>query len=74
MHACMQSCGMENTVPSEELISASSHDAAVSGKEPLQVRIPRDVKRRFKARAALLGLEPNELFVTIWEDYERSNR
>ena len=40
-------------------------------KEPLQVRIPRDVKRRFKAHAALRGIEPNELFVEIWEQYER---
>jgi len=41
-------------------------------KEPLQVRIPSGVKRRFKAAAALRGLEPNELFVKIWEHYERT--
>ena len=43
-------------------------------KEPLQVRIPKDVKRRFKAEAAMLGMEPNELFVRMWEQYERSGR
>jgi len=39
-------------------------------KEPLQVRIPVKVKRRFKAHAAMLGIEPNELFVEIWKRYE----
>jgi len=39
-------------------------------KEPLQVRIPAVVKRRFKAHAALKGLEPNELFVEVWRHYE----
>lgn len=45
---------------------------AVSGerKEPLQVRIPVSVKRRFKSLAALRGLEPNELFVEMWHSYE----
>ena len=43
-----------------------------SEKEPLQVRIPRDIKRRFKAKAALLGVEPNELFVQMWDMYERA--
>jgi hypothetical protein len=38
-------------------------------KEPLQIRIPSDVKRRFKAHAALCGQEPNELFVEMWEPY-----
>jgi hypothetical protein len=39
-------------------------------KEPLQVRIPVAVKRRFKSHAALRGMEPNELFVVVWEHYE----
>ena len=43
-----------------------------SEKEPLQVRIPRDIKRRFKAKAAMLGMEPNELFVLMWAMYERA--
>ena len=43
-----------------------------SDKEPLQVRIPRDIKRRFKAKAAMLGVEPNELFVQMWDMYERA--
>jgi hypothetical protein len=41
-------------------------------KEPLQVRIPVTVKRRFKSYAALRGMEPNELFVLVWEHYEAS--
>lgn len=41
-------------------------------KEPLQVRIPTAVKRRFKAHAAMRGLEPNALFVEIWTQYEAS--
>lgn len=50
------------------------HESAVmaaSSKEPLQVRIPTNVKRQFKALAALRGLEPNELFVEMWEQYEK---
>lgn len=39
-------------------------------KEPLQVRIPVAIKRRFKSYAALRGLEPHELFVEVWERYE----
>lgn len=45
---------------------------SVLEKEPLQVRIPVAVKRRFKSHAALKGLEPNELFIQIWELYEAS--
>jgi hypothetical protein len=41
-------------------------------KEPLQVRIPVAVKRRFKSHAALRGLDPHELFVEVWERYEAS--
>ncbi|MBY0337330.1 MAG: hypothetical protein K2X11_11995 [Acetobacteraceae bacterium] len=41
-------------------------------KEPLQVRIPVAVKRRFKAHAAMHGKEPNQLFVEVWEFYERA--
>lgn len=44
----------------------------VGEKEPLQVRIPVTVKRRFKSHAALRGMEPNELFVLVWEHYEAS--
>ncbi len=39
-------------------------------KEPLQVRIPVGVKRRFKSHAALRGLEPHQLFVEMWQLYE----
>jgi hypothetical protein len=38
-------------------------------KEPLQVRIPVTVKRAFKAQAALRGIEPNQLFVEVWDFY-----
>jgi hypothetical protein len=44
-----------------------------AGKEPLQVRIPVPVKRRFKALAAMRGLEPHELFVEVWRFYERQH-
>jgi hypothetical protein len=44
------------------------------GKEPLQIRIPTLIKRRFKAHAAMRGLEPNALFVEVWELYEASLR
>lgn len=40
------------------------------GKEPLQVRIPTSVKRRFKSHAASRGLEPNALFLEVWAFYE----
>ena len=40
--------------------------------ESLQVRIPTSVKRRFKAHAAMRGMEPNEYFVEAWEHYERT--
>jgi len=43
-------------------------------KEPLQVRLPQDVKRRFKAHAAMRGIAPHELFVEVWEHYERTRR
>jgi hypothetical protein len=42
----------------------------VEQKEPLQVRIPTRIKRRFKARAAMRGIEPNALLVELWEFYE----
>ncbi|HTK35591.1 MAG TPA: hypothetical protein VL358_09955 [Caulobacteraceae bacterium] len=42
----------------------------LDAKEPLQIRIPVRVKRAFKAHAALRGLEPNELFVEVWGQYE----
>lgn len=44
--------------------------ATGGAKEPLQVRIPTAVKRRFKAHAAMRGIEPNELFVEVWSFYE----
>lgn len=56
------------TSEKDGLLSATSRN----GKEPLQVRIPVGIKRAFKSQAALLGLEPNELFVKVWEHYERT--
>ena len=46
--------------------------AAGADKQPLQIRIPGDIKRRFKAHAAIRGMDPNQLFVEVWEHYERS--
>ena len=43
-------------------------------KEPLQVRIPTSVKRAFKSQAALRGIEPNALFVEMWEYYNRAKK
>ena len=48
-------------------------EAIASSKEPLQVRIPQDLKRRFKAHAAIQGMTSNELFVKVWEHYERTH-
>lgn len=57
------------TLPNARPDAASpKHD-----KEPLQIRIPGSVKRRFKAHAALRGLEPNELFVELWHHYENTH-
>lgn len=53
-------------------VAKDGSKAAKAVKEPLQVRIPGAVKRRFKAHAALRGIEPNELFVEVWEHYERT--
>lgn len=63
---------MAATQTRTDLSPHSSSTSRVSGKEPLQVRIPTAVKRRFKAHAAMRGLEPNELFVEVWENYERT--
>lgn len=68
----MHACGM----PISESIAAHPRRAPLhkpEGKEPLQVRIPVSVKRRFKSRAALRGLDPNELFVEVWAYYEASH-
>lgn len=46
--------------------------ATGADKQPLQVRIPGDIKRRFKAHAAIRGMEPNQLFVEVWQHYERT--
>ncbi|MBU8542172.1 MULTISPECIES: hypothetical protein [Roseomonadaceae] len=48
----------------------ASASGGTIAKEPLQVRIPTAVKRRFKAHAAMRGLEPSQLFIEIWEHYE----
>jgi hypothetical protein len=68
MHACMHNQRMHDAINIETQDPVGS-----SGKKPLQVRIPIDVKRRFKAKAAMLGIEPNELFVEMWEMYEKAN-
>ena len=38
------------------------------------MRIPVAVKRAFKSAAALRGMEPNQLFVEVWDHYERTFR
>ena len=48
--------------------------ATAVGKEPLQVRLPVAVKRKFKAHAALRGMEPNELFLEMWKYYEQAHQ
>jgi hypothetical protein len=58
------------TVPRAKGSSASG---AGHGREPLQIRIPTAVKRRFKAHAALRGLEPHQLFVEVWDHYEATH-
>ena len=55
------------------MIATSKTMAAQPGKEPLQVRIPIAVKRAFKSAAALRGMEPNELFVEVWNHYEHTH-
>lgn len=52
------------------IVAVAPRSVRAADKEPLQVRIPALIKRRFKAHAASLGLEPNELFVEIWAYYE----
>jgi hypothetical protein len=51
---------------------ARDRGACPEDKEPLQIRIPITIKRRFKSHAALRGLDPNELFVEVWQQYEAS--
>ena len=57
---------------SESVLAGRPRPSAMPGssKEPLQIRIPTEVKRRFKARAAMRGIEPNELFMEMWEFYQ----
>ena len=55
-----------------EIVSNTARRGSGAGKEPLQVRIPAPLKRKFKAHAALRGIEPNELFVEVWQHYEDS--
>lgn len=54
------------------IVRTSKRSMQGADKEPLQVRIPGAVKRRFKAQAAIRGMEPNELFVEVWKHYERT--
>ncbi len=44
----------------------------IARKEPLQIRIPTSIKRRFKSYAALRGLDANELFIEVWQQYEKN--
>jgi hypothetical protein len=51
-------------------VAPTPKPANPAAKEPLQMRVPVGIKRRFKSYAALKGVEPNELFVEIWQFYE----
>jgi hypothetical protein len=72
---CMFACNharMQPRLPG--IITPSESRRTIGGeKEPLQVRIPKVVKRRFMSHAGLCGLKANELFVKIWEYYEENN-
>ena len=69
---CMQACDHAGMQPKLPGIVATRRREAANDKEPLQVRIPSPIKRRFKTRAAMRGIEPNELFVEVWDHYERT--
>jgi hypothetical protein len=66
MHAC------DHAVMNRRQPVATDGLLFADPKEPLQVRIPSGIKRRFKAAAAMRGIEPNALFVEVWEHYERT--
>jgi hypothetical protein len=61
---------MQDKLPSLE--ARRPRRTALVEKEPLQVRIPVSVKRKFKTYAAMHGLEPNELFVQVWRHFEET--
>ena len=61
----MHACKMRGSKPASE-------SSSPEGKEPLQVRIPARVKRAFKTHAAARDIEPNKLFVEVWEHYQRT--
>lgn len=70
LHAGMHTCAMQPRLPG--IVARAKRGHQLGEKEPLQVRIPASVKRQFKAQAAIQGLEPNELFVKIWDHYDRT--
>ncbi len=63
----MQSRAMQKTLPG--IVRTVKRHPVTLPKEPLQIRIPAAVKRKFKAQAAMQGIEPNELFVQVWDHY-----
>ncbi len=69
MAACMHAAMQE----SKKLGNSVKRAPSPAEKEPLQVRIPMPVKRAFKSRAALMGLEPNQLFVQVWDHYLKTH-
>jgi len=42
-------------------------------KQPLQLRIPVNIKRAFKAQAALQGIAANALFIEMWKYYDHAD-
>ena len=71
-HACMRSDSPARSMDLRLSRTGRQAGGEADAKEPLQVRIPSSVKRRFKAAAAMRGIEPNELFVEVWQHYERT--
>jgi hypothetical protein len=69
MTACNRAF-MQQQLPG--IVTNHARRGSGEGKEPLQVRIPAPLKRKFKAHAAMRGIEPNELFVEVWHHYENS--
>ena len=74
LHASMQSMIRASREDGRNVSKAPKPlKSVMSDKEPLQIRIPVAIKRQFKAHAAMRGMEPNQLFVEVWEHYERTN-
>jgi hypothetical protein len=72
MHACDPATMQKRQRHAPVIFRPRPAASSISAKEPLQVRLPTSIKRRFKAHAAMRGMEANALFVEMWEHYERT--